>query len=159
MNSGSRIYSVAVLAGCRIIHLGRRRRRLVNLELGPYQRRYSLPRRVLYAVSFAVDYLPVDGPHLGSLVSRRECCLWSCFYSWGMQRVRRRAIWNRFSPSAPLVNNLGLSRAVSWLVLIAVHVNLCLPQAFTMLRRFRRRVFRCRRVASCFALVNSWLGL
>ena len=43
--------------------------------------------------------------------------------------VRRCASWNRFGPSAPLVDNLGLPRAVSWLGLIAAHVNLRLPQA------------------------------
>ena len=39
---------------------------------------------------------------------------------------------------------------------IASHVNLRLPHAFTMLRRFYRHVLRHRRVASCFALVCSW---
>ena len=62
-----------------------------------------------------------------------------------------------FGPSAPLVDNLGLPRAVSWLGLIAAHVNLRLPQAFTVLRRFRRRVFCHRRVPSCFALMYPWL--
>ena len=108
---------------------------------------------------FTAGDLHVDGPRLGSPSSRRERCLWSCFYSWGAPRFCRRASWNRFGPSAPLVNNLGLPWAVSWLGLIAAHINLRLPQAFTMLRRFPRRVFRHRRFASCFALVNSWLGL
>ena len=59
----------------------------------------------------------------------------------------------------PIVNNLGLPRAVPWLCLIAAHVNVRLPQAFTMLGRFRHRVFRYDCVASCFALVNPWFGL